>query len=251
MPRFPRRIATAGALVPLALWLAGCPAETDGGRSDAPAAAAPGQVFENDDQKAVYAIGLSIAKGLATYDLGPQDLAWLQQGIADGVSGAEPKVDLAAMTPQVQRFAEGRRAQGAEKEKVEAAKHVEAAAAEAGATRSQSGWVLRVLSEGSGASPAQADTVKVHYHGTTRDGAVFDSSVERGQPATFPLGRVIPCWTQALQQMKVGGKYKLTCPSDVAYGDRGHPPAIKPGAALTFEIELLEIVAAPAAPPHG
>ena len=87
---------------------------------------------------------------------------------------------------------------------------------------------------------------------------MFDSSVDRGTPAEFPLNRVIPCWTQSLQTMKVGGKYKLTCPSDIAYGDRGSPPAIQPGATLTFEVELLEVKppvadAEPAAPagPHG
>src|SRR6185295_3867195 len=104
-----------------------------------------------------------------------------------------------------------------------------------------------------------SDRVKVHYHGTLADGTVFDSSVDRGTPATFPLNGVIPCWTEGLQQMKVGGKSKLICPSDVAYGDRGSPPKIKPGSTLVFDVELLEIVAAPApaaagappAPPGG
>ena len=82
--------------------------------------------------------------------------------------------------------------------------------------------------------------MKVHYHGTLRDGTVFDSSVERGEPATFPLNRVIPCWTEGVQKMKVGGKAKLVCPSNIAYGDRGAPPKIKPGATLVFEVELLE-----------
>jgi FKBP-type peptidyl-prolyl cis-trans isomerase FkpA len=95
--------------------------------------------------------------------------------------------------------------------------------------------------EGTGRSPSAADTVKVHYHGTFTDGKVFDSSVQRGEPARFPLNRVIPCWTQGLQQMKVGGKAKLTCPPDLAYGAAGAPPSIPPNSTLIFEVELLAI----------
>ena len=107
------------------------------------------------------------------------------------------------------------------------------------------------VSEGSGASPKPTDRVKVHYHGTLQDGTVFDSSVERGQPATFPLNGVIACWTEGLQKMKVGGKAKLVCPSDIAYGDRGAPPKIKPGATLTFDVELISIEPPPTPKPSG
>jgi FKBP-type peptidyl-prolyl cis-trans isomerase FkpA len=95
--------------------------------------------------------------------------------------------------------------------------------------------------EGTGRSPTATDIVKVHYHGTFTDGQVFDSSVKRGEPATFPLNRVIPCWTQGLQQMKVGGKAKLTCPPALAYGESGAPPTIPPNSTLIFEVELLGI----------
>ena len=104
-----------------------------------------------------------------------------------------------------------------------------------------SGVLVTTLKAGTGASPAATDKVKVHYHGATTDGAVFDSSVQRGEPATFPLNQVIKCWTEGVQQMKVGGKSQLVCPADVAYGDRGAPPRIKPGATLVFEVELLGI----------
>ena len=86
------------------------------------------------------------------------------------------------------------------------------------------------------------DKVKVHYHGTLIDGTVFDSSVERKQPIDFALNGVIPCWTEGVQMMKVGGKARLVCPSEIAYGDNGAPPKIKPGATLVFDVELLEIV---------
>jgi FKBP-type peptidyl-prolyl cis-trans isomerase FkpA len=94
--------------------------------------------------------------------------------------------------------------------------------------------------------PAADDTVKVNYRGTLIDGTEFDSSYKRNEPASFPLKGVIPCWTNGVAQMKVGGKAKLVCPSDSAYGDQGHPPAIPGGATLVFEVELLEITKAEA-----
>ncbi len=115
------------------------------------------------------------------------------------------------------------------------------AAAEAGASTTDSGLVYRALKEGSGASPKATDTVKVHYRGTFPDGKEFDSSYSRGQPAEFPLNRVIPCWTEGVQKMKVGGKAKLACPSKIAYGERGAGGVIPPNATLLFEVELLGI----------
>jgi FKBP-type peptidyl-prolyl cis-trans isomerase FkpA len=116
-----------------------------------------------------------------------------------------------------------------------------AAAPEAAATGGAAGMQIEHLVQGTGASPTATDVVVVHYHGTFPDGQVFDSSVQRGQPARFPLNRVIPCWTQGVQQMKVGGKAKLTCGPDVAYGASGAPPRIPPNATLLFEVELLGI----------
>jgi FKBP-type peptidyl-prolyl cis-trans isomerase FkpA len=117
-----------------------------------------------------------------------------------------------------------------------------AAAAEPGAQRSESGLVYRSLREGKGASPAAIDVVRVHYRGTLLDGTEFDSSYKRGQPASFPLTRVIKCWTEGVQKMKVGGKAQLTCPASIAYGDKGAGGLIPPGATLKFEVELLAIV---------
>lgn len=105
-----------------------------------------------------------------------------------------------------------------------------------------SGLVYQSVKEGTGASPAATDTVRVHYRGTFPDsGKEFDSSYSRGEPAEFPLNRVIPCWTEGVQKMKVGGKAKLTCPPSIAYGSRGAGSVIPPNATLNFEVELLGI----------
>ena len=112
-----------------------------------------------------------------------------------------------------------------------------------------SGFEITHIVEGTGPSPQPTDVVVVHYHGTFPDGTVFDSSVQRGEPAKFPLNRVIPCWTQGVAQMKVGGKAKLVCHPDTAYGARGAPPRIPPNATLNFDVELIAIEP-PNAPPQ-
>ena len=104
-----------------------------------------------------------------------------------------------------------------------------------------SGLVFRSLKEGTGASPSPTDTVKVHYRGTFPDGKEFDSSYTRGQPAEFPLNRVIPCWTEGVQKLKVGGKAKLICPPNIAYGAKGAGGVIPPNATLHFDVELIGI----------
>jgi FKBP-type peptidyl-prolyl cis-trans isomerase FkpA len=115
------------------------------------------------------------------------------------------------------------------------------AAKEKGALVTPSGLVYRSLREGKGASPTAADVVKVHYRGTLANGTEFDSSYKRNEPAQFPLGGVIPCWTEGVQRMKIGGKAQLVCPPAIAYGERGAGGVIPPSATLKFEVELLEI----------
>ena len=122
-----------------------------------------------------------------------------------------------------------------------AALSFQASAAEPKEEKTASGIVITMLKEGKGISPKSSDTVKVHYRGTLTTGKEFDSSYGRGQPATFPLDRVIPCWTEGVQMIKVGGKAKLVCPPNLAYGSRG-VPGIPPDSTLIFEVELLEIV---------
>ena len=116
------------------------------------------------------------------------------------------------------------------------------AAAESGAKKTESGAVLTTIKEGNGAIPKVTDTVKVHYRGTLIDGTVFDNSAKQGEPAMLRVNEMSRCWVEGMQQIKVGGKSKLVCPSSLAYRDKGLPPLIKPGATLVFEVELLEIV---------
>jgi FKBP-type peptidyl-prolyl cis-trans isomerase FkpA len=195
-----------------------------------------------DDQKTMYALGMIISQSLAPFALSESELDFVRAGMTDGVLKKTPKVDLPTYGPKVNQVQQARAAAQAETEKKAGAAYIEKATKEEGAKKTESGAIVTTLKEGKGEQPKATDTVKVHYHGTLIDGTVFDSSVKRGEPATFPLNQVIKCWTEGVQLMKVGGKSKLVCPSAIAYGDRGSPPTIKPGATLVFEVELLEIV---------
>jgi len=140
----------------------------------------------------------------------------------------------------VNELAQKRAAAGADEAKKKGQDFVDKAAKEKNATKTASGIVIRTITPGTGASPTGDDVVKVNYEGKLVDGTVFDSSIKRGEPAEFPLKGVVPCWTEALQKLKKGEKAQVVCPSSVAYGDRGSPPVIPPGATLSFEIELLD-----------
>lgn len=204
--------------------------------------AAPAATLTTDDEKTIYALGLSIYRSIQTFDLSPADIAIVQRAIGDAAA-KQPAVAIEEWGPKLQGLQQSRAARVAEKEKANSAAYLAKAATELGALKTDSGLIYKELSPGTGASPTASDTVKVHYRGTLTDGTEFDSSYKRNEPAQFPLGQVIPCWTEGVQKMKVGGKAKLVCPSSIAYGDSGRP-SIPGGAALLFDIELLEIVPA-------
>ncbi|HEU4402403.1 MAG TPA: FKBP-type peptidyl-prolyl cis-trans isomerase [Candidatus Polarisedimenticolia bacterium] len=194
-----------------------------------------------DDQKTLYAVGLVMSDNLASLNLTEAELTIVKEGLTDGALKHERKVDLNVYGPKIRDLATARAKIGSESERAAGQAFLAKAAAEKGAVKTPSGLIIQEISAGSGASPTPADKVKVHYKGTLIDGTVFDSSIDRGEPAVFPLSGIIPCWAQGLQAMKVGGKSRLICPSELAYGDRGAPPKIKPGATLVFEVELLGI----------
>ncbi len=195
-----------------------------------------------EEQKTLYALGVAISQSLGDFALTEAELELVKSGMTDGTLKRPLKVDMQAFGPKLQQLAQARAATVAEQEKKAGAAYVAKAAAAPGAVKTESGAVVQTIKEGKGPTPTAADKVKVHYHGTLVDGTVFDSSVQRGEPATFPLSGVIKCWTEGVQKIKVGGKSRLICPANLAYGERGSPPVIKPGAALVFEVELLEIV---------
>jgi len=206
------------------------------------AAGAAGPDLKSEDHKTLYALGLVISQNLITFNLNPAELEAVLAGVSDGVLKKEFKVDMQTYGPKIPALQTARAGAAAAVEKKAGQAFLDKAAAEKGATRTASGMIITTLKAGTGASPKATDRVKVHYHGTLADGTVFDSSVKRGEPIVLPLGNVIRCWTEGVQQMKVGGKSRLVCPSDIAYGDQGRPPAIKPGATLVFEVELIDIV---------
>ena len=204
-------------------------------------AAADEPKLETEDQKTLYALGLTINRSLSPFNLSPPELELVEAGLADGSLHNTPKVDLEAYGPKIKQLQEARAAAVAAAEKKTSQAVVDRAAREPGATKTASGLIMIPVTPGTGASPQATDTVTVNYEGRLTDGTVFDSSMPRGGPATLPVNGVIKCWTEALQLVKVGGKSRLVCPADFAYGDQGWPPLIKPGATLVFEVELLGI----------
>jgi FKBP-type peptidyl-prolyl cis-trans isomerase len=214
-----------------------------------PAACAKPPKLATDDDKTLYSLGVLLSRNLEAFALTPQEIELVKAGLEDGALGKPEQVEVEKFAENVQNMHKTRLEALVKKDKDAGTAFLTKAAGEAGATKTASGIVVKTITAGAGESPAATDEVKVHYEGTLVSGKVFDSSLKRGEPATFPLNGVIPCWTEAVQLMKVGGKARIVCPSELAYGERGSPPSIRPNNTLVFEVQLLEIVKPGAAAP--
>lgn len=212
------------------------------------AAPAAGGEFTTDAQKFGYAIGVDLGNSLKPVKQ-HVDVAALEAGLNDVTNGVTPKLDDAAreeikakVSKVMQEEQVKAREDQASKAKEEGAKFLAENAKKEGVKTTASGLQYEVLKEGEGTAPTAADKVTVHYKGTLLNGEEFDSSYSRGQPVTFPLANVIPGWTEGVQLMKPGAKYKFYIPSDLAYGERGAGVKIGPNQTLVFEVELIEVV---------
>ena len=210
-------------------------------------AKAAGPELTTDTQKFSYSVGINLGKQLHNVK-DEVDVKALEAGFEDSLSGAEPKLDdkareeiLKATVQKLQAKQVAEREAEAKKNQEDGDKFLADNAKKDGVKTTASGLEYEVETEGTGPKPKATDKVTVNYKGMLLDGTVFDSSYERGQPASFPLANVIPGWTEALQLMPVGSKYKFYIPSKLAYGERGAPPKIGPNAVLVFEVELLSI----------
>ena len=216
--------------------LAGCSKQAGGPNEDTAKAAG----LNTDEEKTIYAVGLVMSRQLTPLSLTPAELEIVKKALSDSANN-KPAIKLEDWGPKIDGMLQAREGKLAGKEKENGKAFADKAAGESGAQKTASGLVYKELKAGTGNSPTAASTVKVNYKGTLINGTEFDSSYKRNEPAEFPLGNVIPCWTEGVQKMKPGGKAQLVCPSDIAYGDGGRPPQIPGGSTLVFEVELLEV----------
>ncbi len=197
--------------------------------------------MNNELEKLSYSLGINIAMSLQSQGVENVDTTVFGQAIKDVFTGADLKIgphEAGNFLNQHFSSLQAKKHEGAIKE---GQAFLEANKAKEGVITLESGLQYQVIKEGNGEKPSLTSTVTTHYHGTTIDGKVFDSSVDRGTPASFPVNGVIAGWTEALQLMSVGSKWKLFVPSDLAYGERGAGPQIGPHTTLIFEVELLEV----------
>lgn len=193
-----------------------------------------------EDEKTFYAMGLMLGQNLSRLDLKDQELSALYKGLYTAAKNQKAEIEWMEYQPKIQEMFQGRMKIAAAKQKKEGEDFIAKKVSE-GFTKTASGLVYKIETEGTGAQPKSTDQVEVNYKGTLMDGTVFDSSYDRKQSVTFPLDRVIKGWTEGIQLMKEGGKATLVIPSDLGYGDMGAPPKIPGGATLIFEVELIKI----------
>lgn len=198
--------------------------------------------FENQLQEFSYALGLTISANLVQSGVSEIDPSMFLAGIQDIFSGNKPNMSMDEANNILQQFIMAGNAEIANKNMEEGLAFLSNNVSNDGVVETESGLQYKILTGGNGSSPTLNDQVKCHYHGTLLDGTVFDSSVERRQPAVFPVNAVIRGWTEALQLMSVGAKWRLFIPSDLAYGQQGAGGLIGPNATLIFDVDLLEIV---------
>ncbi len=194
----------------------------------------------------LYALGVLLSEKLQDFDFSESEMNSVRTGFGEGLRHPADALAARAYIPQIQDLQQARAQAVAAREASLGHAYLDKVAKLPHAVKTTSGLVYVPLVPGNGASPTANDRVKVNYTGRLIDGTVFDASERQGQPVVFGVSGVIPCWTEALQRMKVGGKSRVVCPAEIAYGDRGAPPDIKPGATLDFEVELLEIAHADA-----
>jgi FKBP-type peptidyl-prolyl cis-trans isomerase FkpA len=223
-------------------------ASAQGAKDKKASSAAASPSLATDDEKAIYALGLSAWRSLASLDLSVAEVEIFKRAVTDAAKG-RTEISLDEARPKVEVFRRARAQRVIEKEKARSAAYLEKAEAEPGAVKTASGLIYFEGQPGTGDSPTAGSSVKVHYRGTLVDGTEFDNSRKQATPPQLSLKDVIPCWREGIQKMKVGGKARLVCPSRIAYGERGRP-SIPGGATLIFEVELVEIVSAALPPGH-
>jgi len=198
--------------------------------------------LKTEDDKTFYALGFDLSGKLSVFKMSPSELEAMKAGLTDATLKKPAKVAMDTYGPKINTLAQARQSAGAADEKKKGKAFLETIAAKKGIKKTGTGLLMETIVEGTGKSPVPKDTIKVNYKGTLIDGHVFDESAKHGGPQTMTLAvNLMQCWNEALEFMKVGGKARLYCPSELAYGDRpnGEIPA---GATLIFEVELLEIV---------
>lgn len=198
--------------------------------------------LKNLKEKASYAVGISIAQNLLEQDLAALDVQKFSEGVRTVFEGNKFLLTQEEMQSSIQQFLDGQRQKVHEQNKLDGEAFLAENKKRSDIKTTASGLQYEIMKQGDGTCPGPQETVSVHYHGTLIDGTVFDSSVQRGTPASFGVHQVIPGWTEALQLMSVGAKYKLYIPQELAYGANPHPGGpIKPYSALIFEVELMNI----------